>query len=139
MNKNGTRSTRSTAKLLKKAVVINPQTIATALAESPEQLNTAQKRLDLVRFEYEAYLTTLSIQALSTPLFPGKTPEDPQRAASNEKERDLAIQYVCQGDPGYRRLQAEFEAAQRDVTLCRDRQANARLIAQLLLSQMRVA
>ena len=103
------------------------------LASAPDALNKAQAEVDRIRLEYDRSLVDLSIQALSIPLFPGKTSEDPKRAAANEKERDLAIQFMCQHDAAFGMLAVALEDAQRELTLRRDRQTNFRLIAQLVL------
>jgi hypothetical protein len=122
-----------TRRPIKKQWVIDPDVIAGALAQTPEQLNNAQRTLDAIRYSYEARMVELSIAAMGAAIFPGKTPEDPKRAASNERERDLAIQSVCLADAGFQQLRLAYEEAQREVSLTRDRQTNYRLIAQLFL------
>lgn len=124
---------------LKKSASIDIQSVARILAETPDQLRAAQRHLDTVRSEFESYVAGLQIDALVAAVIPGKTVEDPKRAPANEVERKYAVEFVfhreCEAEPKLRELKDEYESAQREVTLCRERLEAYKLIARLLISQ----
>jgi len=108
--------------------------IVEMLLESPTYIANEQILLDKVNREYQARIAKLSIEALSKPLFPGKKPEDGMRAASNDTERDLAIQLVLTSDPELVELTADREDFSRQLAYYRNRFEGAKIAAQFLSS-----
>lgn len=113
-----------------------PQTIIDQLFRAADDLSDAQRELDSIRIQYEMLLTTLSIAALSVEIFPSKGDLNQYRPALNDKEREIAIEHTCQGDPRFMETRIKYEQAQRKVRLCRDVQENARLISQMMISRL---
>lgn len=117
---------------LKRAAVINPQTIASALVESPEALFRAEKKRDQARAAYEARLAVVSDCAIN-----GHIDGPEKRFLSNEAQRKIAIDLAVSGDPDCRKLREDSESSQRDVNLCRNRLENYQLVARLILAQIK--
>lgn len=113
-----------------------PETIIDLLYRSADDLFGAQTELDALRIEYEILLTSLSIDALTAEIFPAKSDPSQVRAALNDRERELAIEHVGQGDPRFMETRLAYEAAQRKVKRLKDMQENARLIAQMMISRL---
>jgi hypothetical protein len=111
--------------------------IVHVLRSAAEDVQMAQKELDGATAEYHARLTELSIQALNAPIFAVKGEENTKRAALNDRERELAIEMVCQSDARFCELRAEVEVCQRVARFAKDHQENWRVIAQLMISQFK--
>ena len=102
------------------------------LLDVPALLESAQARLDAATRNYESKVTLLSIEALSVPLFPGKKEEDPKRPASNDTERDLAIQHALATNAALIELAQTREIALRQVTRLRNELEAAKILAAFL-------
>lgn len=132
-NGNGSKPAHKTRNPIKRTHAIDVATLAQGLIKSADDVYAAQGVYDLTRAEYEGHVAALSIHALSEALFAGKTSEDPQRCAANDKERELAIGLTCHLDEQYIGLRTAMEEAQRDLAMCRDRQRNYRIVAELIV------
>lgn len=132
-NGNGTKPAHRTRNPIKRTHAIDIATLAQGLIKGADDVYAAQGVYDLTRAEYEGHVAALSIHALSEALFAGKTSEDPQRCAANDKERELAIAMSCHLDQQYHDLRTAMEEAQRDLQMCRDRQRNYRIVAELIV------
>lgn len=91
----------------------------------------AQKKFDLLARRYERLQTELSIQAQGEAVIPTGKPDE-YRLPSNEADRKLAAKLVCQQSTAFCRLEAQYQAAQRQLQYYTDQQANFRVIAELL-------
>lgn len=120
---------------LKKAPAVNPENILWGLISAPEDLARAEKRRDLARLDHDSYLAGLALEALTRPLFPDSKNPDVKRAPANESERKAAVDLIVADEPEYKRLRQEFEAAQREVNLVRNRLESLQLAARLMISQ----
>lgn len=65
------------------------------LLSLPRQIEAAQAEFDKHDFYYREALATITIRAFSEPLFPGKKDGEGLRAASNDTEREAAIQRLA--------------------------------------------
>jgi len=105
-----------------------------ALAEAPEQIHAAATRLAAAQADHEKYLAGLSLDALSAPIFPGKTPADPCRPAANDAERKVALDHLLHvQEVDYTPVRGEFDSARIDLALCKDRLDAYTLIARLII------
>lgn len=129
VNGNG-HKTRSA---VKKTLDTSAQSLAVALVKIADDVFAAQQIADGARREFEGHVTALSVRALGAAVFPGKTDGDPLRVAANDQERKLAVELVCHEDQTYIELREAHEQAARDLALCKARQANYRIAAQLIL------
>ena len=111
--------------------------VYTLLIEGPLDIEAAQKSFDLADRDYQKRLVQLSIEALSAPMFPGKTPDAGMRAASNDTERDLAIARHTQTDDTLIRMALNREAALRGLQAQRNKFEAAKLLASLFTSETR--
>jgi hypothetical protein len=108
------------------------QELVTCLLSAPDEIAAAKKTLDAARVSYERWAIRLSLVALSQKLFEGK---DGPRPAGNDKERDLALDYVFNRSDALRERRAVMEAAQRDYDLWKHRNENYQLIARLIIGR----
>ena len=109
-------------------------TITDAMLQATEEVFTAQTKLDKALHYYALRLATVSLKALSAELYPGKREGEPMRAVSNDKERDLAIDWLTSHDKRLAILKAEVDAQRREVNVWNERGKNLRLIVRLSIA-----
>lgn len=105
------------------------------LLNGPARIEESQRLFDTADQLYKHSLTDVSIEALSSCIFPGKKPEDPRRAASNDTERDLAIQNLATTNARLITLSERRDAALRELQRERNTFEAAKLLAALLTSE----
>jgi F0F1-type ATP synthase gamma subunit len=93
----------------------------------------AQEKFDRLQSRYERLQTRLSLRAQTEKVIPTDKPGE-FRAASNETERKWAARYVCQQSKEFRKLEAQYLEAQRQLQFYTDQQANFRVLAELMAS-----
>lgn len=125
---------RKTRKATRRALTPEINSIAMGLLSISEDVAAAQRHYDAMRSELEGQAVAISIRALTTPLFSGKSDEG-LRPATNELERKLAIEMECHSDVLYIELRDRTEEAERNLRLAKDTQENLRLIAQLMIKR----
>lgn len=108
--------------------------LAERLLAQPLRITDAQRDFDIVDRMYQARLTELTIAAFSKPLFPGKKPEDPLRPASNDTEREAAINQTLSNDLNMIDLARQHDTALRMLILARNEFEALKLVAQLRIS-----
>lgn len=108
--------------------------LAERLLAQPQRIADAQHDFDITDRMYQARLTELTIAAFSKPLFPGKKPEDPLRPASNDTEREAAINQMLSNDLGMIDLARQRDTALRTLIRERNEFEALKLVAQLRIS-----
>jgi len=101
------------------------------LLDLPFRIAEAQKEFDAINRKWLLRKVELTIQAYTTPIFPGKKAEDGMRCASNEAERETAIDKVTLTDDLFATLSDEREAALRTLMLHKNHFEADKLTAQL--------
>lgn len=101
------------------------------LLDLPDDIFDYQKIYDSVLIQYETRLSDLSYKALSIPMFPGKK-DEPLRAASNDKEREIAISQTLIADEKMKILTNELNEAKNELTLAKNKLEAAKIAATLL-------
>lgn len=105
------------------------------LIDAPGKIAEAQKLVDDAVRLYSARLSIVTIKAFSAALFPGKKDGDPNRPASNDTEREAAIQQLITSDPVLEGYAQAREAALRELTRLRGEFEAFKLVMQYLISK----
>lgn len=100
------------------------------LLSLPILIRDAQERFDKIDLEYQRTLTTCSIVFLEQPIFRDK--DDKPRQATNERERELALNYGLMNDEGIKVLIRERADALRELQCTKARFEVAKLMVQLV-------
>lgn len=113
--------------------------LITRLLALPEMIRTAQADFDQADFTYRQTLASITIRAFSEPLFPGKKEGEGLRPASNDTEREAAIEKLATSDSAL-----IITAQQREITLRALMQVKnefeaVKLVAQLVIAQSKGA
>ena len=74
--------------------------LITRLLALPTQIMMAQAEYDKQDFIYREQLAQITLRAFSVPLFPGKKDGEGLRCASNDTEREAAIQHLATTSAG---------------------------------------
>lgn len=74
--------------------------LITRLLALPAQIMMAQAEYDKQDFIYREQLAQITLRAFSVPLFPGKKDGEGLRCASNDTEREAAIQHLATTSAG---------------------------------------
>lgn len=101
------------------------------LLNGPLYILDAQRAFDQADRAYQTKLASLTIAAFSAPLFPGKEPGT-TRCASNDKEREAAIDKLITSDPDLINFAQTREQELRLLQYARNKFDGARIAAQLL-------
>ncbi len=101
------------------------------LLNAPAYILDAQRAFDIADRAYQTRLASLTITAFSASLFPGKEPGT-TRAASNDKEREAAIDKLITSDPDLIALAQTREQELRLLQYARNKFEGAKIAAQLL-------
>lgn len=110
----------------------DPLTLMDELAILPTRICTCQALFDDADRDYRQQLATISLCALTEPLFPGKKADEPMHAASNEKERDLAIDHAIVSDELFLKLEERRRAALRNLVEAKNSFEAAKLMVQVV-------
>lgn len=102
------------------------------LLNSPDNIRDAQARFDEADRAYKARLANLSLEAVSLPLFVAK--DGSKRTASNDTERELAVEQAVANDALLIRLAQTREATLRELMHARNTLESAKTLAQLLIA-----
>jgi len=105
------------------------------LIDAPGKISEAQKLVDDAGRLYAARLSILTIKAFSEALFPGKKEGEGLRPASNDTEREAAIQSLITSDPVLEGYAQAREAALRELTRLRGEFEAFKLVMQYLISK----
>lgn len=105
------------------------------LIDAPGKIAEAQKLMDDAGRLYAARLSILTIKAFSEALFPGKKEGEGLRPASNDTEREAAIQSLITSDPVLEGYAQAREAALRELTRLRGEFEAFKLVMQYLISK----
>ena len=105
------------------------------LIDAPSKIAEAQKLVDDAGRLYAARLSILTIKAFSEALFPGKKEGEGLRPASNDTEREAAIQSLITSDPVLEGYAQAREAALRELTRLRGEFEAFKLVMQYLISK----
>lgn len=124
--------TKFDTRLVKPPVTIDP--VLKLLLDLPDDIFDYQKIYDTVLIQYETRLSDLSYKALSSPMFPGKK-DEPLRAASNDKEREIATSQTLIADEKMKILTNELNEAKNELTLAKNKYEAAKIAASLLAAQ----
>lgn len=101
------------------------------LLSLPALIHGDQQGFDEADRAYQTRLANLTVSAFSAPLFPGKE-LGTVRAASNDKEREAAIDKLISGDATLITLAQQREAALRTLQFNRNQFEATKIAAQLL-------
>ena len=74
--------------------------LITRLLALPTQIMMAQAEYDKQDFIYREQLSQITLRAFSVPLFPGKKDGEGLRCASNDTEREAAIEHLATTNAG---------------------------------------
>lgn len=105
------------------------------LIDAPGKIAEAQKLMDDAGRLYAARLSILTIRAFGEALFPGKKGGDPNRPASNDTEREAAIQHLITSDAVLEEYAIAREGALRELTRLRGEFEAFKLVMQYLISK----
>lgn len=108
--------------------------LITRLLALPQMIRIAQTSFDKADFCYREALALITIRAFSEPLFPGKKPEDGMRCASNDTEREAAIERLATTNERVITAAQHREFALGDLMQLKNEFEAAKLVAQLLIS-----
>lgn len=111
--------------------------VITWLLDGPEAICDKQEAFDQADRVYKSHLTELTIKAYNTPLFTGKKGAEGLVPASNDPEREAAIDSLCSTDPRMLPLAITRETALRELMREKSRFEAAKLIAALLTAAIR--
>jgi hypothetical protein len=109
--------------------------VITRLLNGPVDIRDYQDMFDKADRAYKTRLADLTIQAFSAQLFPGK--DGQMVAASNDKQRDAAVDQVTSTDSHLVQLAINREIALRNLSHARNTFEGAKLAAQLLAAVQR--
>ncbi len=109
--------------------------LITRLLALPEMIRAAQGDFDKADFSYREALAKVTIRAFSEPLFPGKKPEDGMRPASNDTEREAAIERLATSDSNLIIVTQQREITLRNLIVAKNEFDAVKLVTQLLISQ----
>jgi hypothetical protein len=110
------------------------QIIAELLA-APARIRPLQTAYDEADRAYRSRLITLTFEAFTQPLFPGKKDGDPMRIAGNEDERTAAVEKKCGQDATLIQLAFTRSTAKADLIEAQNQFDALKLAAQLIIAQ----
>lgn len=109
--------------------------LITRLLALPAQIMMAQAEYDKQDFLYREQLAQITLRAFSVPLFPGKKPEDGMRCASNDTEREAAINHLATTHAGLITAAQMREIALRSLMQVKNEFEAIKYTIQLLTSK----
>jgi hypothetical protein len=107
---------------------------AIMLSAMPGAIEAVQAEFDAAQHAYDKMLINISLGALTLELFAGKDGE--KRAASNDTERKMAIEYERCNNEEFRKVEAAYEEVKRRRENFRLENENYQLIAKLTIAQI---
>ena len=109
--------------------------LITRLLALPEMIRAAQADFDQADFGYREALAKVTIRAFSEPLFPGKKDGEGLRPASNDTEREAAIERLATTDSALIIVAQQREVALRTLMVAKNEFEAVKLVTQLLIAQ----
>lgn len=113
--------------------------LITRLLALPEMIRKAQADFDKTDFAYREALAKITIRAFSEPLFPGKKDGEGLRCASNDTEREAAIDRLVTTDSALIIAAQQREITLRNLMVVKNEFEAVKLVAQLLTAQSKGA
>ena len=113
--------------------------LITRLLALPEMIRAAQADFDQADFGYREALAKVTIRAFSEPLFPGKKDGEGLRPASNDTEREAAIERLATTDSALIIVAQQREVALRTLMVAKNEFEAVKLVTQLLVAQAKGA
>lgn len=107
---------------------------ALMLGSFPDAIEAVQKEFDAAQHAYDKMLINISIGALTLAIFAGKDGE--LRAASNDTERKMAIEYERCHNEAFRKVESVYEEVKARRENFRLLNENYQLIARLVIAQI---
>lgn len=113
--------------------------LITRLLALPEMIRAAQAEFDQADFTYRQTLASITIRAFSEPLFPGKKEGEGLRPASNDTEREAAIEKLATSDSALIIAAQQREVTLRALMVAKNEFEAVKLVTQLLITQAKGA